>query len=81
MGTESDTAELLPEPSTWSGSGRWLVLLSFAFYSFSNAFIIMDFATDYDLSEQVLDTTEPNVAFLYTLLYPQVPCLHMSHLA
>ena len=58
----------------WGSYRRWAVLLSFSFYSFSNAFVLMDFADDYGLAEQVLfnrtsgdsgDTQQ--IGFLYTL--------------
>lgn len=59
------------EPPHWSGSRRWWVLLSFSFLSFTNAFILMDFADDYTLAEEALGLSGPDassqVAFLYTL--------------
>lgn len=65
-----------PENPAWSSRRRWAVLGSFSFFSFTNAFILMDFADDYTLAEEVLglstnattsDTSTAQVAFLYTL--------------
>ena len=55
------------EPKAWSSHRRWLVLLSFSYFSFSNAVMIMDFATDYALSEALLGASQSDVALLYSL--------------
>ena len=47
---------------------RWLVLLSSSYFSFTNAVMIMDFATDYTLSEALLGgASQADVALLYSL--------------
>ena len=62
MGQEPDA-----EPS-WSSRRRWLVLLSLSYFSFTNAVMIMDFATDYTLSEALLGhVSQSDIALLYTL--------------
>jgi len=56
------------EPSAWSSHRRWLVLLSSSYFSFTNAVMIMDFATDYTLSEALLGgASQSDVALLYSL--------------
>jgi len=55
------------EPAAWSGGRRWAVLLFFSFLSGSNAFMLMDFADDYELSEALLAADATAVAFLYSL--------------
>ena len=55
------------EPA-WSSHRRWLVLLSSSYFSFTNAVMIMDFATDYTLSEALLGgASQSEIALLYTL--------------
>jgi hypothetical protein len=61
-------APALPlQPKVWSGGRRWAVLLSFSLLSASNAFLLMDFADDYTLSESMLGVDAASVAFLYSL--------------
>ena len=56
------------ELAAWSSSRRWLVLLSSSYFSFTNAVMIMDFATDYTLSEALLGgASQSDVALLYSL--------------
>ena len=56
------------EPGAWSSRRRWLVLLSSSYFSFTNAVMIMDFATDYTLSEALLGgASQADVALLYSL--------------
>ena len=56
------------EPAAWSSRRRWLVLLSSSYFSFTNAVMIMDFATDYTLSEALLGgASQSDVALLYSL--------------
>ena len=56
------------ESAAWSSRRRWLVLLSSSYFSFTNAVMIMDFATDYTLSEALLGgASQSDVALLYSL--------------
>ena len=63
------TDRLIPadEKAEWKGHRRWLVLFAFCLLSSSNAFLLMDFADDYALSEALLHTDTAAVAFLYSL--------------